>query len=64
MVSVTSASRYVMSVSRYQSRSSMYIQGLIPQNSTEFAQAVPIESTQCVFKKRAHFIRSNVVIDC
>ena len=35
MVSVTSASRY-------QSRSLMYIQGLIPRNSTELAEAVPI----------------------
>ena len=29
VVSVTSASRYVTSLSRYQSRSTMYIQGLI-----------------------------------
>ena len=37
MVSVTSASRYITSASRYhpryQSRSSMYIRGLIPRNS-------------------------------
>ena len=36
MLSVTSASRYIMSASRYhpryQSRSSMYIRGLIPRN--------------------------------
>ena len=32
MVSVTSASFYVMSLSHYQSRSSMYIWGLIPWN--------------------------------
>ena len=32
MVSVMSVSRYVMSVSLYQSRSLMYIRGLIPQN--------------------------------
>ena len=39
---MTSASRYVTSASRYQSRSSMYIQGLIPWSSTELAEAVPI----------------------
>ena len=32
MASVTSSSRYVASASRYQSRSPMYIQGLIPPN--------------------------------
>ena len=46
MVSVTSASRYIMSAShnhpRYQSRSSMCIRGLIPRNFAEFAEAVPI----------------------
>ena len=42
--SVTSASRYVTSVSRYQSRSSMYMQGLIPWNSTELAMAVLVVS--------------------
>ena len=46
MVSVTSASRYIMSASRYHprfpSRSSMYIRGLIPQNLAELAEAVPI----------------------
>ena len=42
MVSVTSASRYVTSVSHYQSRCLMYIQGLIPRNFTELAEAVPI----------------------
>ena len=42
MVSMTSASLYVTSASRYQSRSSMYIRGLIPRNSTELAEAVPI----------------------
>ena len=42
MVSVTSASHYVTSASRYQSRSSMYILGLIPRNSTELAEAFPI----------------------
>ena len=46
MVSVTSASRYITSTSRYhtryQSRSSMYICGLIPRNFAELAEAVPI----------------------
>ena len=44
--SVTSASRYITSASRYhpryQSRSSMYIRGLIPWNFAELAEAVPI----------------------
>ena len=47
MVSVTSTSRYITSASRYhpryQSRSSMYIRGLIPQNFAELAEAVPID---------------------
>ena len=46
MGSVTSASRYLTSASRYrpryQSRSSMHIHGLIPRNSAELAEAVPI----------------------
>ena len=46
MVSVTSASRYITSASRYhlryQSRSSMYIGSLIPQNFVELTEAVPI----------------------
>ena len=49
MVSVTSASRYLTSATRYhpryQSRSSMYIRGLIPQNFLELAKAVLIEVT-------------------
>ena len=44
MVSVTSASSYIRSASHYhphyQSRSSMYIRGLIPQNLAELAEAV------------------------
>ena len=48
MVSVTSASRYITSASRYhpryQSRSLMYIRGLIPQNFAELAEAAPIDS--------------------
>ena len=47
MVSVTPASRYITSASRYrpryQSRSSMYIRGLIPRNFAESADAVPID---------------------
>ena len=43
MVSVTSESCYVTPTSRYQSRPSMYIRGVIPQNSMELAEAVPIE---------------------
>ena len=47
MVSVTSASRYITAASRYhpryQSRSSICIRGLIPQNSAEFAEVVPID---------------------
>ena len=41
MVSVTSASRY-------QSKSSMYIRGLIPGNSTELAEAVPNAAHTCL----------------
>ena len=40
MISVTSASRYHP---RYQSRSSMYINGLIPWNFAELAEVVPID---------------------
>ena len=46
MVSVTSASRYITSTSRYhpryQSRSSMYIRCLIPRNFAESTEPVPI----------------------
>ena len=49
MVYMTSASRYHP---RYQSRSSMYIQGLIPRNFAELAEAVPIET---------HYIRELLV---
>ena len=45
MVSVTSASRYITSASRYhpryQSRSSMFNRGLIPRNFAELTEAVP-----------------------
>ena len=44
--SVTSASGYLTPASRYhlryQSRSSMYIRGLVPRNFEELAEAVPI----------------------
>ena len=40
MVSVTAASRHNP---RYQSRSSMYIRGLIPRNFAELAEAFPID---------------------
>ena len=47
MVSVTSASYYITSASRYhpryQSRSSMYISGLIPRNFAEMVETVPID---------------------
>ena len=53
MVSVTSASRYITSASgyrpRYQSRSLMYIRGLIPRNFAELAEAVPI----CLLHERS-----------
>ena len=46
MVSVTSASHYITSGSRYhpryQSRSLMYIHGLLTWNFAEMAEAVPI----------------------
>ena len=49
MVSVTSALRFVTSTScyhpRYQSRSSMYIRGLIARNFAELTEAVPIDLT-------------------
>ena len=48
MVSVTSASLYVTSASRYhpryQSKSSMYIRGMTPRNFAELAEVVPILS--------------------
>ena len=52
MVSVTSAFRYVTTASHYdlrcQSRSSMYIRGLIPRNFAVLAEAVPIGSKAVV----------------
>ena len=43
MVSVTSASRYH---TRYQSRSSLYIRSMLPQNFAELAEAVLIDTTE------------------
>ena len=47
VVSVKLASRHITSTSRYlpryQSRSLMYIRGLIPRNFAELAEAVPID---------------------
>ena len=58
MVSVTPASRYITSASRYhpryQSRHSMYIRGLIPRNFAELAEAVPIGVYLC--NKYQHFM--------
>ena len=50
MVSVTTESRYVTSTSRYQSRSSMYIRGLITRNSMALAEAVSIEIISSGYK--------------
>ena len=48
IVSVTSAPRYITPASRYhpryQSRSSMYIRGLIPRIFAELAEVVPINA--------------------
>ena len=53
MVSVKSASHCITSASyyylRYQSRSSMYIRGLIPQNFPELAKAVPIAVRSVIY---------------
>ena len=55
MVSVTSASCYIMSAScyhpRYKSRTSMYISALIPRNFTDFTEAVQIVNRSAVVKK-------------
>ena len=48
MASATSSSNYITSAScdhpRYQSRSSMYIRGVIPRNFAELAEVVPIDA--------------------
>ena len=67
MVPVTSESHYITSASRYhtryQSRSSMYILGLIPRNFTELAEAVPIDCI-CVHSLPAQYslYRSHITI--
>ena len=48
VVSVTPTSCYVTSAPRYQRRSSMYIRGLIPRNSTELVEPVPIATVPCL----------------
>ena len=48
MVSVTSGSCYITSASHYQGRSLMNIRGLITGNSTELADAVPIDLFVCM----------------
>ena len=59
MVSVTPASHYITSASRYhpryQSRSSMYIRGLILRNFAELAEAVPIVSYSVNFRLKFFF---------
>ena len=53
MVSVMSASLYIMSASRYhpryQSRSSMYIRGMISRNFVELAEAVLIAGSYVTY---------------
>ena len=60
MVYVTSASCYVTSVLRYQSRSSMFIRGLIPMNSTELAEAVPFSLIQVDCEKKSHLYSHSI----
>ena len=66
MVSLTSASRYITSAScyhpRYQSRSSMYIRGLIPRNYAELAKAVPIAAS--AYAKSKNTVLASVLIGC
>ena len=63
MVSVTSASHYITSASRYhpryQSRSSMYKTGLIPRNLAELAEAAPIAVTVSQQMKVANIMSSS-----
>ena len=62
MVSVMSASHYITSASRYhlryQSRSSMYICGLIPRNFAELAEAVKIGSM--LFSNKTVYLHNNI----
>ena len=48
-----------MSASRYQNRSSMHIRGLIPRNSMELAEAVPIEGS-CELQTKAPRDQENI----
>ena len=52
IVSVASVSRHITSASRYhpryQSRSSMYIRGLMPRNFAELAESVPIAEKRSI----------------
>ena len=65
MVSVTPALLYITSASRYhpryQSRSSMYIRGLIPRNFAELAEAVPIEDTCSMYSYYTFQIANKMV---
>ena len=64
MVSVTSASGYITPASRYhqryQSRSSMFIRGLIPRNFAELAEAVPIE----IKSREPYLVWKNMTKQC
>ena len=62
MVAVTSASSFVAGASRYQSRSSMYIRGLIQRNSTEAAEIVPI-GLVCAFLGHIHYMYLSTASD-
>ena len=50
MLSVTSVLRYETSALRFQTRSLMYIRGLIPRNSTELAESVLIGNRRGMVK--------------
>ena len=59
MVSVMSVPCYVTSASSYQSRPSMYIQGL---DSTELAKAVPIYTMLSSLIDLSHFKRAYLLL--
>ena len=52
---------FLTSASRYQSRSSMYIRGLIPRNSTELADADPIGRSFFLVLSMAFLIRAQSI---
>ena len=60
MVSVMSESHYIKSASRdhprYQSRSSMYILGLIPRNFAELAELVGLNN---IYSDKVHDIHNS-----